>query len=217
MSDSSSLDYLFDLDSLLEDTANECELIDRNNARKEREFSIKRAVIQRKVEEKKAELTKKEFEAQEAAAEHEYINGLIDALEPCELVTEKKCAVCEITGLGLGCSVCKSVYYCSVEHQTEHWKKHKKACKVMKAKLKRTPADMKLAIKCFLKDKSECMRLYGNINEWDASNIFNPVELIWGMRIQNKMGTSARNRFGEPVGPGTGNDPFLSNCKLNKE
>ena len=71
MSDYSSLDYLFDLDSLLEDTANECELIDRNNARKEREFSIKRAVIQRKVEEKKAELTKKEFEAQEAAAEHE--------------------------------------------------------------------------------------------------------------------------------------------------
>ena len=35
MSDYSSLDYLFDLDSLLEDTANECELIDRNNARKE--------------------------------------------------------------------------------------------------------------------------------------------------------------------------------------
>jgi hypothetical protein len=43
-------------------------------------------VVQKKVEEKKAELTKKEFEAQEAAAEQEYINGLLIKLTLLSLV-----------------------------------------------------------------------------------------------------------------------------------
>ena len=65
---------------------NESEFINWNNARKERDFSIKRAVVQKKVEEKKAELTKKEFEDQEAAAEQEYINGLLIKLTLLSLV-----------------------------------------------------------------------------------------------------------------------------------
>lgn len=38
------------------------------------------------------------------------------------------CELCGETGHVLRCSRCKCVYYCSKEHQTEHWKKHKPFC-----------------------------------------------------------------------------------------
>lgn len=37
------------------------------------------------------------------------------------------CAVCAEKSSSK-CSNCKQVYYCSVTHQKEHWKKHKTVC-----------------------------------------------------------------------------------------
>ena len=47
---------------------------------------------------------------------------------------EDKVRVCALSGCGvngeglLRCSRCRSVYYCGVEHQKEHWKVHKQCC-----------------------------------------------------------------------------------------
>jgi hypothetical protein len=38
------------------------------------------------------------------------------------------CAVCD-KAASLKCSACKSIFYCSKEHQTVHWKKHKGDCR----------------------------------------------------------------------------------------
>jgi len=39
----------------------------------------------------------------------------------------KKCSICSIPAKK-SCSVCKSIYYCCREHQTQDWKRHKKEC-----------------------------------------------------------------------------------------
>ncbi|CAD8125026.1 unnamed protein product [Paramecium sonneborni] len=41
------------------------------------------------------------------------------------------CAVCSLKTT-LGCSQCKSVFYCSVEHQRQHWSTHQQSCQSMK-------------------------------------------------------------------------------------
>nr|CAD7393465.1 unnamed protein product [Timema cristinae] len=38
------------------------------------------------------------------------------------------CAVCGTSERLLRCSRCRIVYYCSKEHQTEHWRRHKVSC-----------------------------------------------------------------------------------------
>ncbi|KAK1744344.1 kelch repeat-containing protein [Skeletonema marinoi] len=43
----------------------------------------------------------------------------------------KLCAVCGVTVALRKCSSCKSVAYCSREHQVEHWKEHKSICKAI--------------------------------------------------------------------------------------
>jgi hypothetical protein len=40
-------------------------------------------------------------------------------------VDNRKCPVCDKEATKC-CSRCKSVYYCSVEHQKQHWKVHKR-------------------------------------------------------------------------------------------
>ena len=40
----------------------------------------------------------------------------------------RKCAVCGSTGKVLKCGRCKSIYYCSREHQASHWSSHKITC-----------------------------------------------------------------------------------------
>lgn len=42
------------------------------------------------------------------------------------------CAVCESEAL-LRCGGCKIVFYCSKEHQKQHWRLHKKLCKELVA------------------------------------------------------------------------------------
>ena len=45
-------------------------------------------------------------------------------------IIKRECALCFKEGVWKWCGACKSVYYCSVEHQTTHWKEgHKKLCK----------------------------------------------------------------------------------------
>ena len=44
--------------------------------------------------------------------------------------SDKKCAVCHREA-HFSCSRCMKVYYCSKDHQVEHWKSlHKKECQV---------------------------------------------------------------------------------------
>jgi len=42
---------------------------------------------------------------------------------------DKSCAVCSKEGRHI-CSGCKTVRYCSKEHQVVHWKEHKTNCKI---------------------------------------------------------------------------------------
>jgi len=41
-----------------------------------------------------------------------------------------QCAICEKTGVSnlFACSACKGLFYCSKEHQKEHWPLHKSIC-----------------------------------------------------------------------------------------
>jgi len=41
----------------------------------------------------------------------------------------KSCAVCGVANQHQRCSRCKSVYYCSKEHQQQHWPTHKTPCR----------------------------------------------------------------------------------------
>jgi len=50
------------------------------------------------------------------------------------------CSVCGEQG-GKKCSRCKSIFYCSVEHQRQHWREHKKLCGVAR---QRSPLTMSL-------------------------------------------------------------------------
>ena len=43
----------------------------------------------------------------------------------------KLCAVCGVTVALRKCSGCQSIAYCSREHQLDHWKEHKAACKLI--------------------------------------------------------------------------------------
>lgn len=43
----------------------------------------------------------------------------------------EKCEVCNGNG-PFKCTACKSVNYCSVEHQKKHWPKHKHICRPLK-------------------------------------------------------------------------------------
>lgn len=47
-----------------------------------------------------------------------------------------KAEVCEVCGKPAEqkCSACKSVFYCSREHQKNHWKEHMKNCKAFKVR-----------------------------------------------------------------------------------
>ena len=46
------------------------------------------------------------------------------------MILERRCELCnEHAGSLQLCSACKSVYYCSKEHQVEDWPKHKLECK----------------------------------------------------------------------------------------
>jgi len=45
-----------------------------------------------------------------------------------ELKPEKICFVCKSTNNLKLCGKCKIIYYCSREHQSEDWKRHKKEC-----------------------------------------------------------------------------------------
>jgi len=50
--------------------------------------------------------------------------------EPESQPRTMKCGYCGVESNKLkACSACKKVAYCSKEHQREHWKDHKKACK----------------------------------------------------------------------------------------
>ncbi|XP_049863618.1 egl nine homolog 1 [Schistocerca gregaria] len=42
--------------------------------------------------------------------------------------TSTNCELCGASDRVLRCSRCRSVYYCSKDHQTKHWKKHKTFC-----------------------------------------------------------------------------------------
>ena len=48
-----------------------------------------------------------------------------DVLKP---KLRKRCSVCNSFGR-LMCARCKQTFYCTLRHQTAHWKKHKKTCK----------------------------------------------------------------------------------------
>ncbi|CAH0564025.1 unnamed protein product [Brassicogethes aeneus] len=53
------------------------------------------------------------------------------SLEPSDEVKTGPCEICKIP-TEKKCSTCKLVYYCSQEHQKEHWKDHKEACRPYK-------------------------------------------------------------------------------------
>ena len=59
----------------------------------------------------------------------------------------RSCAVCGITAGVSACSGCGGTFYCSKEHQVEHWKAHKKDCAAAKeaAKEAKAKADEKAA------------------------------------------------------------------------
>lgn len=40
------------------------------------------------------------------------------------------CAVCKVSAIRK-CTACKSVFYCGVDHQKQHWKSHKIDCQRM--------------------------------------------------------------------------------------
>ena len=42
-------------------------------------------------------------------------------------MVQKKCGYCH-SKASLMCTKCRSVYYCSSDHQKSHWKAHKKNC-----------------------------------------------------------------------------------------
>jgi hypothetical protein len=44
------------------------------------------------------------------------------------------CAVCGMTDGVKACSACGLIYYCSGEHQKEHWKVHKTVCAAYKVR-----------------------------------------------------------------------------------
>lgn len=45
------------------------------------------------------------------------------------VVKTNSCSICGITANLLRCGQCRSVYYCSKQHQKQDWKKHKVSCK----------------------------------------------------------------------------------------
>eukprot|EP00029_Vermamoeba_vermiformis_P011238 TRINITY_DN6120_c0_g1_i2.p1 TRINITY_DN6120_c0_g1~~TRINITY_DN6120_c0_g1_i2.p1 ORF type:complete len:177 (-),score=35.79 TRINITY_DN6120_c0_g1_i2:84-563(-) len=52
-------------------------------------------------------------------------------------MSQMKCAICGSRGDLKQCSGCKSFYYCSVDHQKEHWATHKDLCKKIQEALKK--------------------------------------------------------------------------------
>lgn len=62
---------------------------------------------------------------------------------------ELKCAMCSAR-LGLmACSRCHSVRYCSVTHQKEHWKQHKKDCSPRI--VPKVPSELDFTVESFLR------------------------------------------------------------------